>query len=89
MFEHSQVLAVERTGGRRCVRTARAEVRARFVVLAGNAYLEGLHPPLHARLAAVASHVAVTPPLPADTLRRIMPGNVAVCDWAPARITTG
>ncbi|MCY4592198.1 MAG: FAD-binding oxidoreductase [Alphaproteobacteria bacterium] len=84
MFEHSRVLAVERTGARSCVRTARAEVRARFVVLAGNAYLEGLHPPLHARLAAVASHVAVTPPLPADTLRRIMPGNVAVCDWAPA-----
>jgi gamma-glutamylputrescine oxidase len=79
MFEHSAATHIQR-GSRPEVRTAQGLVRAKFLVLAGNAYLGGLVPEMRRRLARVSSFVGTTQPLDAATADRILPANVAVAD---------
>lgn len=79
ILENSPVTRLER-GERTIAHTTRGSVRARFTVLAGNAYLGGLVPEMRSRLARVSSFVGATPPLPLDQAARLMPANVAVAD---------
>jgi gamma-glutamylputrescine oxidase len=79
LFEHSAAIAIQR-GPRPEVRTARGLVRARYLVLAGNAYLGGLVPEMQSRLAPVSSFVGTTTPLDPEVVARIMPADVAVAD---------
>jgi gamma-glutamylputrescine oxidase len=78
-LEQSPVSRLER-GPRPVAHTKTGSVRARFVVLAGNAYLCGLVPETRSRLARVSSFVGVTEPLAPDLAARLMPANVAVAD---------
>jgi gamma-glutamylputrescine oxidase len=79
IMENSPVSSLER-GAPTVVYTAKGSVRARFVVLAGNAYLGGLVPEMRPRLARVSSFVGATAPLPRDLARRLIPADVAVAD---------
>ncbi|MDE0810176.1 MAG: FAD-binding oxidoreductase, partial [Alphaproteobacteria bacterium] len=79
VFEHSAAIKIER-GAKPTVHTENGRVRASFLVLAGNAYLGGLVPEMHQRLARVSSFVATTAPLAPDLAAQIMPGDVAVAD---------
>jgi gamma-glutamylputrescine oxidase len=79
LFERSAAIRIER-GARPEVHTAEGRVRARFLVLAGNAYLGGLVPEMGRQLARVTSFVGATAPLDTDVAARIMPGDVAVAD---------
>lgn len=67
-------------GDRPVVRTASGEVRASAVVLAGNAYsrLEPKH--LSNLVFPAGSYIIATEPLDEDTVARINPLDVAVCD---------
>ncbi len=79
IFEDSKVTRLDR-GSRPAAHTKSGSVRARFLVLAGNAYLGGLVPELRGRIAPVSSFVGVTKPLGKAFADRIIPSDVAVAD---------
>jgi gamma-glutamylputrescine oxidase len=79
LFEHSAAVRIER-GPRPHVHTTSGQVRAKFLVLAGNAYLGGLIPEMQRRLARVSSFVATTEPLAPEVIAEIMPADAAVAD---------
>ncbi|MCB1629872.1 MAG: FAD-binding oxidoreductase, partial [Xanthomonadales bacterium] len=78
IYEHSAVVAVER-GATARVRTATGSVRARSVVLAGNAYLGQLEPRLASRSMPCGTQVIATEPL-GERWREILPQNHCVED---------
>jgi gamma-glutamylputrescine oxidase len=62
------------------VRTARGEVRARFLVLCGNVYLGATAPVLASKIMGVATYIVATEPLGAERARQLITNNAAVCD---------
>ena len=79
VFEGSRVLSIA-TGNAPEAVTARGRVRARFLVLAGNAYLGGLAPPLAAKIMPVGTYIIATEPLGAERASALLPRDVAVSD---------
>lgn len=79
IYEQSPVVTIHH-GKRPRVATAKGEVEADAVVLAGNAYSQ-LEPDHLANLVFPAgSYIVATEPLPNALAASINPGNVAVCD---------
>lgn len=78
MFEQSPAVGLDRNGAGMIVRTARGSIRAKQVVLAGDALLERLSERVHSRVMPVASHIVTTTRLP-DPLA-IIPSDAAVSD---------
>ncbi|KAF1067961.1 MAG: Gamma-glutamylputrescine oxidoreductase [Pseudomonas citronellolis] len=62
------------------VQTAQGSVRAKTLVIACNAYQNGLNSYLDGKVLPAGSYVIATEPLPADTARQLLPQNMAVCD---------
>jgi len=62
------------------VKTKEGEVRAQFVVLAGNAYLGGLVPELGAKSMPCGSQIIATEPLDEATAKRLLPEDNCVED---------
>jgi gamma-glutamylputrescine oxidase len=79
IYENSKVTEV-RQGPQPLVVTGKGEVRARFVVMACNAYLDGLLPPLKSRVMPVASYVVTTEPLGDNRARSLIRDDDAVSD---------
>ncbi|HEY0836948.1 MAG TPA: FAD-binding oxidoreductase [Azospirillum sp.] len=79
VFEDSRVVALD-TGARPAAATARGRVQARFLVLAGNAYLGGLVPEMAGMIMPVATQIIATEPLGAERARALLPNDAAVAD---------
>ncbi|HKT99193.1 MAG TPA: FAD-dependent oxidoreductase [Paraburkholderia sp.] len=80
LFAHSRVLDVVR-GARPVVKTARGEVRCRFVVSCCNAAPGGVLPaPVAARIAPIASYIIATAPLGRARADALIPSRAAICD---------
>lgn len=79
IHEQSAVVQVEQ-GATPVVHTAHGQVRARFVVVAGNAYLGGLLPPLAAKSMPCGTQVIATEPLSEELARRLLPQDYCVED---------
>ncbi|QBR00339.1 NAD(P)/FAD-dependent oxidoreductase [Paraburkholderia pallida] len=80
LFAHSRALDVVR-GARPVVKTARGEVRCRFVVSCCNAAPGGVLPaPVAARIAPIASYIIATEPLGRARADALIPGRAAICD---------
>lgn len=79
IFEASPVIRVE-TGASPALVTARGTVRAKFLVIAGNALLGRLVPTLASRIAGVGSYIVSTEPIVRARLRGVLRDDVAVCD---------
>ena len=79
IFENSEVTTIRR-GDPVEVGTGSGTVRARFLVAAGNAYLNGLLPELRARIMPVGTYVAATAPLGEERARSLLPQDHAVSD---------
>lgn len=79
IYEQSRVTRLRR-GAQPVVSTAAGEVRCKFVVLAGNAYLGRLVPELDVRIMPVGTYIVATEPLPPATAAALIPGRAAVCD---------
>ncbi len=62
------------------VHTEQGLVKAKHVVLCGNAYLGNLVPALAARVLPANSSIIATAPLSDEQVRNTLPGNPAVCD---------
>lgn len=78
IHEDSTVLRIER-GAPAVVHTADGELQARYVIVAGNAYLGGLVPELAARTMPCGSQVVATEPL-GERFAEILPQNLCVED---------
>jgi gamma-glutamylputrescine oxidase len=79
IFEGSRVTSVGDPGGRPVLRTARGGVRARTLILAGNAYLGGLMPELDNRIMPFSTQMIATEPLGARG-RALLPTDTCVED---------
>ncbi|MGE0621107.1 MAG: NAD(P)/FAD-dependent oxidoreductase [Pseudomonadales bacterium] len=79
VFEDSQVTSLDR-GEPSVVRTASGQVTARYVLLAGNAYMAGLIPELAAKSMPCGTQIAVTEPLPEAVSQALLPHGHCVED---------
>jgi len=79
LHERSGVLRIEH-GDPAVVHTNHGRVRANFIVLACNAYLEDLDASLRAKIMPVSNYVIATQPLDADRVARTLPADKAVSD---------
>ena len=78
IHEHSPVTEIARRRRPRVI-TDKGSVDCEFVVLAGNAY-HALESELRGIMLPFRSYIIATEPLGEDTVRRINPRDVAVCD---------
>ncbi|MDU6412325.1 MAG: FAD-binding oxidoreductase [Yersiniaceae bacterium] len=80
IYEHSAVTHID-YGTPARVHTAQGEVRARFVIMAGNAYLgDRLEPRLSRLSMPCGSQIVATAPLPETVARSLLPNNYCVED---------
>lgn len=79
IFERSPVERVA-TGPHPAAYSAEGTVRAKHMVLAGNAYLGAVSRPLYRRIMPVASYVLATEPLGENGANATLPGDDAVSD---------
>jgi gamma-glutamylputrescine oxidase len=79
IYEQSAALHIER-GANPLVQTAEGRVRAKFVVVAGNAYLGNLVPELAAKSMPCGSQVVATEPLSEELARSLLPQDYCVED---------
>ncbi|MFA7429007.1 MAG: FAD-binding oxidoreductase [Rhodospirillaceae bacterium] len=80
-YEASPMTAWE-AGDPAIVQTPAGVLRARFVVLAGNAYLWGRERRIGRTIMPVGTYLIATEPLGEDRARALIPGNQAVSDLA-------
>ncbi len=79
VFEESRVTRID-TGAEPRATTDKGSVKARFLVLAGNAYLGTLAPSLASMIMPVATYLIATEPLGQETVSSILPSNAAISD---------
>ncbi|WP_188982464.1 NAD(P)/FAD-dependent oxidoreductase [Pseudomonas matsuisoli] len=79
IFEDSAVLDIQR-GPSPIARTAKGSVKARFMVVAGNAYLGNLVPELAAKSMPCGTQVIATEPLDEALARSLLPQDYCVED---------
>lgn len=79
IHEGSPVIAVD-TGNKPRLKTARAKVSAKFLILAGNAYLGKTVPGLYGRVMPVTSFIVTTNPLGDAEAKRLIRDNEAAAD---------
>jgi gamma-glutamylputrescine oxidase len=79
LFESTPVTRLER-GTLASLHTPGGRIRARYVVLAGNTYLEGLVPELQRKIMAVGTYIVATEPLGRERAQALIRDNLAVAD---------
>lgn len=83
IFQNSAVQHM-RDGETATLSTAQGQVKAKFVVLAGNMYLPEiapkLAPTLSKRIMPVGTYIIATEPIDANLKSQLIPSNAAVCD---------
>lgn len=79
IFEHSPVTRVEH-GEPVTLHTLKGRVTAQRVVMAGNAYLQGLLPKLESKAMPCGTQIITTEPLSAELAARLLPNDKAVED---------
>ncbi len=80
IYEQSEVVSVE-TGANPVVRTARGSVRAKHVLVCGNAYIGNLlHREIGSKMMPVSTQVLTTAPMDPAACAALMPANYCVED---------
>ncbi len=79
IFEQSRVVSISHDD-KPTVFTEQGSVKASYVVLCGNAYMENLVPKLASRVLPSNSSVIATAPLSDALVQKLLPGDCAVCD---------
>lgn len=79
IFENSPATSVD-TGANPSAKTANGTVRAKFMVVGGNAYLGKLIKPLYQRLMPCGSFILATEPLGENRARSLIAGDEAISD---------
>ncbi len=79
IFEDSPVTRLE-NGARPSLKTSQGRVRAQYLVLACNGYLEGLEPRIAGKIMPINNYILATEPLGETRAREIIRDDVAVSD---------
>lgn len=79
IFEKSRVTGLD-MGANPIVKTARGRVKAKYVLVCGNAYLGSMLPKITDRMMPVSSQVMATEPLDAKLIEELLPANYCVED---------
>lgn len=79
IYEHSPALRFE-SGSTVHVQTPHGEVRSRYLVLAGGAYMGELAPSLRRKIMPVGTYITATEPLGEGRARSLIANNMAVSD---------
>ena len=79
IFQNTQVLRFE-SGRELTVHSAHGAVRCKHLILCGNAYLNGVSPPLARRILAVGTYIIATEPLDPARAQALLPSDAAVAD---------
>jgi len=79
IHEQSRAIKLDRGAGP-VVYTEGGALRCRYVLLAGNVYLEDLAPELSKRIMPVGTFIAASAPLDADRARALIPSRACVSD---------
>jgi len=79
LFESTPVQRLER-GEPATLHTPQGRLRARYVALAGNTYLEGLVPELQRKIMAVGTYIVATESLGRERAEALIRDNLAVAD---------
>ena len=79
IFEHSLVTQIDYSDPA-VVKTAQGQVTAKFVVLAGNVYIDELVPKIAKRIMPVGTYIIATERLPKETADSLIKNRIAVCD---------
>jgi gamma-glutamylputrescine oxidase len=79
IYEQSPAIRIER-GANPVVHTENGRVKAKFIVVAGNAYLGNLVPELAAKTMPCGSQVIATEPLTAELAKSLLPQDYCVED---------
>jgi gamma-glutamylputrescine oxidase len=79
IFEGSRVLSYTE-GDHVRIKTGQGEVKARFMVLACNGYLEKLEPRAAGRIMPINNYMLATEPLPEELARRLIRDNTSMSD---------
>lgn len=79
IHEDSRVLRID-AGDRPKAFTATGSVAAKFLVLAGNAYLGELSPPIRSRVMPAGTYIIGTERMGADRAKALIPSDIAVAD---------
>jgi gamma-glutamylputrescine oxidase len=79
IFQNTQVLRYE-SGREVTVHSAHGAVRCKHLVLCGNAYLNGVAPPLARRILGVSTYIIATEPLDRERAQALLPSHAAVAD---------
>jgi gamma-glutamylputrescine oxidase len=80
IYEDSCVTALRQENGAHVIETARGTVRAQYVVLACNTWLNGLAPDVSRKIMPVGTYVIATEALDPARAQALMPARAAVCD---------
>lgn len=80
LHEGTPMTAFEETADGVLVHTPRGSVRARWLILCGNAYLWRQVPAIGARIMPVGTYMVGTAPLGAERARALIPGNEGISD---------
>ncbi len=78
-YEQSPVTRIEQ-GDTVTLHTDQGQVRAKFVVMCCNAYLEGLAPKIETKIMPVGTYITATEPLGEARARELIHNNMAVAD---------
>ena len=62
------------------VHSAHGTVRCKHLILCGNAYIDGVAPPLARRILGVGTYIIATQPLEAAQAQELLPSNAAIAD---------
>ncbi len=79
LFEQSPITRID-YGSELRIHGERGTVRARTLVIACNAYINGLQPELAGKVLPAGSYIIATEPLDEALARELLPRNMAVCD---------
>lgn len=80
IFENTRVTAISRDGRGYLVHSRDGLVRARYVLLAGNVYLDQLAPRLRSRIMPVGTYIVATEPIAGPRANALIPSRAAICD---------
>ena len=82
IFEKSVVTGVKQgiAGGNATVKTADGQISAKFVILAGNVYLDNIAPKIANRIMPVGTYIVATEQLDPIFANGLIKNRIAVCD---------
>ena len=82
IYENSQVIKYVSgaSTGDVVVHTASGHIRCKHLILCGNAYIDGVAPPLSRRILGVGTYIIATEPLAPARAAALLPSNAAIAD---------